>query len=122
MHIICSIPLLFGKMEFSLKFHPHITCDNKYPIPELFTFCVSLSENSLHPSVTTYVEIYLLIAWRNIYIYIYISRPFSNTVIRVSRQCLGVFRKWVKVSMQYLGVSRHVCIFLHNVPSCPDSV
>ena len=45
------------------------------------------------------------------YIIFVISGPFSSTIIRVSRQCLDVYRQIVEVSMQCLDVSRQ-CLSL----------
>ena len=77
---------------------------NKQTIPELLAFCLNQSENCLHLSIIIYLEIHVLITYRNLpfntilrkkiifllsrpsnqkYISFF-SRPFSSPVIRVS--------------------------------------
>ena len=54
-------------LKYSLSLHyTQFTPDNKKPIAELLTFCVKQSENQLHLSDITYIEIHVLVAYRNI--------------------------------------------------------
>ena len=116
MQIFCDIAVLFGKWSShvnfihtlpmpmlrmvlyqSIKFKVYA---NVWPIPQLLTFCVTQSDNYLHLSVNTYVEIQLLITCRNISFkaIIFSSRPLSSAIIKVSTQCLDVCRQCLEVS------------------------
>ena len=118
MQMTCDIPVLFRKWNSHANFI-HITLDNKYPLPTLLTFCVNQSESCLPLSVTIYIEIHIIITYRNMafntttWLCIFcLSRPFSTAIIRVSRQCLDMCRqhlemsRYVSMSRQCLDVSR----------------